>query len=102
MTHQNSIYEATVPVALCVAAIVDHPAVAATACSPSDGMTPRNEPTVLRLLDWLGDTAHDADDECVALGERHYGEDFLDEYEAMRAFRNARPAIFSAVHPLLR
>ncbi|MFK0200263.1 hypothetical protein [Streptomyces lavendulae] len=101
VTHQNSIYEATVPVALCVAAILDHPAVAATACSPADGMAPPNGPTVLRLLDWLGDTAHDADDECVALGERHFGEGFLGEYEEMRAFRNARPAVFSAVHPFL-
>lgn len=100
VTHQNSIYEATVPVALYVAAILDHPAIA-TGRSPADGMTPGNAPTVVRLLEWLGDTAHDADDECVSLGERHCGGDFLDEYEEMRAFRNARPAIFSAVHPFL-
>ncbi|MFD8289306.1 hypothetical protein ACFV2B_13965 [Streptomyces lavendulae] len=100
VTHQNSIYQATVPVALCVAAVLDHPAIA-TGRSPADGTTPPNAPTLVRLLDWLGDTARDADDECVALGERHFGADFLDEYEEMRAFRNARPALFSAVHPLL-
>ncbi|GAA3479535.1 hypothetical protein [Streptomyces yanii] len=36
----------------------------------------------------------------VAIGERHYGERFLHEYEEMRAFRDLRPAIFSAVQPL--
>lgn len=55
----------------------------------------------MRLLAWLGNTAYDADDECVAIGERHYGERFLHEYEEMRAFRDLRPAIFSAVRPLL-
>ncbi|MFB7344793.1 hypothetical protein ACFCZ6_32600, partial [Streptomyces hydrogenans] len=53
------------------------------------------------LLGPLSDTAYDADDECVAIGERDYGERFLHEYEEMRAFRDLRPAIFSAVQPLL-
>ncbi|WP_329111904.1 hypothetical protein [Streptomyces sp. NBC_01353] len=100
VTHQNSIYEATVPVALYVAAILNHPAVMAGDDS-QDAKTPPNRPTLVRLLEWLGDTAYDANDECVAIGERLYGERFLDEYEAMRAFRDARPAIFSAVHALL-
>ncbi|UQW99312.1 hypothetical protein [Streptomyces sp. RerS4] len=100
VTHQNSIYEATVPVALCVAAILNHPAVTAGDDS-QDAKTSSHRPTLVRLLEWLGDTAYDADDECVAIGERLYGEGFLDEYEEMRAFRDARPAIFSAVHALL-
>ncbi|WP_030716340.1 hypothetical protein [Streptomyces sp. NRRL S-237] len=100
VTHQNSIYEATVPVALYVAAILDHPAIA-TDRSRHDGETPRTGPTLVRLLDWLGDTAHDADDECVALGGGDRVEDFLDECPEMRAFRDARPAIFSAVRTLL-
>ncbi|MGA5424372.1 hypothetical protein [Streptomyces lavendulocolor] len=100
VTHQNSIYEATVPVALCVAASLNHPAIAAGGYS-HDAKTSSNRPTLVRLLDWLGGTAYDADDECVAIGERSYGEGFLDEYEEMRAFRDARPAIFSAVHAFL-
>ncbi|MGW2275308.1 hypothetical protein [Streptomyces yangpuensis] len=103
VTHQNSIYEATVPVALCVAAILNHPAITAAAYS-HDAMTSPTHPTLVRLLDWLGDTAYDADDaddECVAIDERLYGEGSLDEYPEMHAFRDARPAIFSGVQALL-
>lgn len=99
VTHQNSIYEATVPVALCVAAILSHPVITAGDGDPEVGT--QNRPTLVELLKWLGDTAYDADDECVAAGERFCNEGFLDEYEEMRAFRDARPAFFSAVHALL-
>ncbi|MFE1559427.1 hypothetical protein ACFW6V_31120 [Streptomyces sp. NPDC058734] len=99
VTHQNSIYEATVPVALYVAAILNHPAITADDDTPGIGTQHRS--TLVQLLEWLGDTADDADDECVAAGERLFDGGFLDEYDAMRAFRDARPAIFSAVHPLL-
>ncbi|MFD5417338.1 hypothetical protein ACFWJT_04745 [Streptomyces sp. NPDC127069] len=99
VTHQNSIYEATVPVALFVAAILNHPAI--TAGDDNPGIGTQHRPTLVQLLDWLGDTAYDADDECVAAGERVFDGGFLDEYDAMRAFRDARPAIFSAVRPLL-
>ncbi|MFJ8011157.1 hypothetical protein [Streptomyces sp. NPDC096339] len=97
MTHQNSIYEATVPVALYVAAILNHPAISADHDNP-DAET-QNRPTLVQLLDWLGDTAYDANDECVAIDERLYGEGIHDEQ--MRAFRDARPAIHSAVHRFL-
>ncbi|MEV7616105.1 hypothetical protein [Streptomyces sp. NPDC089799] len=100
VTHQNSIYEATVPVSLCVAAILNHPAITA-GDDNHDAKTPPNRPTLVQLLDWLGDTAYDANDECVAIDERLYGEGFLDEYQPMRAFRDARPALFSAVQALL-
>ncbi|MFG2134927.1 hypothetical protein ACGFNV_45290 [Streptomyces sp. NPDC048751] len=99
VTHQNSIYEATVPVALFVASILNHPAITAGDDSTDEGT--QHHPTLVQLLDWLGDTAYDADDECVATGERVFDRGFLDDYEAMRAFRDARPEIFSAVHPLL-
>ncbi|MDT0347438.1 hypothetical protein [Streptomyces litchfieldiae] len=100
VTHQNTIYEATVPVALYVAAILDHPAVTAGDLD-HDTVVPSRHPTLVRLLDWLSDTAHDADDECVAIGERFHGQRFLHEHEEIRAFRDRRPAIFNAVHPLL-
>ncbi|MFJ9773926.1 hypothetical protein ACIRVF_22245 [Kitasatospora sp. NPDC101157] len=100
VTHQNTIYEATVPVALYVAAILNHPAVAADHFG-QDADIPPHRPTLVRLLKWLSDNAYDADDECVALGERHFGKGFLGEYREMREFRDLRPAIFSAVHPLL-
>ncbi|MET8811246.1 hypothetical protein ABZW47_04520 [Streptomyces sp. NPDC004549] len=99
MSHQNTIYEATVPVSLYIAAILNHPAIAGDL--ELDAGQPPHHPTLVHLLQWLGDTAYDADDESVASGERHCGEGFLAEYEPLRAFREARPALFSAVRPLL-
>ncbi|MCX5416051.1 hypothetical protein [Streptomyces sp. NBC_00059] len=95
---QNTIYEAAVSVVLYVIAILDHPAIAA---GEADAERPPHRPTLVRLLEWLSDTAYDADDERVAIGERQRGKGFLDEYLEMRALRDLRPAIFSAVHPLL-
>jgi hypothetical protein len=77
----------------------NHPAI--TAGDDHRDHETQNRPTLVQLLDWLGDTAYDADDECVAAGERFFDEGFLDDYEEMRAFRDSRPVIFSAVHPLL-
>ncbi|AZM93807.1 hypothetical protein [Streptomyces sp. W1SF4] len=101
VTHQNSIYEATAPVALYVAAILGHPSFTSAPDDPAADAETRIASTLVRLLAWLGDTAYDADDECVASGEPFFDGGFLDEYEEMRAFRDARPAIFTAVHPLL-
>ncbi|WP_329536788.1 hypothetical protein OG568_50145 (plasmid) [Streptomyces sp. NBC_01450] len=98
VTHQNSIYEATVPVALYVAAILNHPATAAGEHAHEADFQLRH-PTRETLLDWLGSTAYDADDERVAMGERHFGEGFLDACPDMRAFRDLRPVIYSAVQP---
>ena len=100
VTHQNTIYEATVPVALYVAAILNQPDITAGDFD-LDSAVPSSRPTLVRLLVWLSNTAYDADDACVALGERHCGERFLHEYEEMRAFRDLRPAIFSAIQPVL-
>ncbi|MFI6645324.1 hypothetical protein [Streptomyces sp. NPDC050504] len=94
VTHQNSIYEATVPVALFVAAILDHPAVTA-GDSGHGAPTPS---TLVRLLDWLGDTAADADDEFSATDEHLDSEVCRAE---IRAFREAKPAIFPKVQALL-
>ncbi|MER5349251.1 hypothetical protein ABT093_02805 [Kitasatospora sp. NPDC002551] len=100
VTHQNSIYEATVPVALYVAAILNHPATAMGNRGRDADRAP-HRPTRAALLDWLSSTAYDADDENVAAGERHCGKEFLDDYQEMRAFRDLRPVFYSAVQPLL-
>ncbi|MFJ7181615.1 hypothetical protein ACIQXA_35785 [Streptomyces massasporeus] len=100
VTHQNTIYEATVPMALYVAAILSHPVIAAANCGHDANNRP-HRPTLVRLLKWLSDTAYDADDKCAAIGERYFGKGFLDEYGEMHEFRDLRPAIFSGVHPLL-
>ncbi|MCW8101736.1 hypothetical protein [Streptomyces tauricus] len=100
VTHQNTIYEATVPVALYVATVLNHPATVAGGFE-QDADQPPHYLTRVALLDWLSSTAYDADDECVAIGERSSGSAFLDECPDMRAFRGLRPSFYSAVHPLL-
>ncbi|MEU1694245.1 hypothetical protein [Streptomyces hirsutus] len=98
--HQNSFYEATLPVALYVAAILNHPATATVV--PDRRTEPeRGYPVRAALLDWLGSLAYDADDECLAIGERHFNGDYLDDYPEMRAFRDHRPAFYCAVSPFL-
>lgn len=98
VSHQNSIYEATMPVALYAAAILDHPVLAVDGFRHDDAAS-RGRPTLVSLLDWLGETAYDADDTCVAVDEHTYGEGSLDE--EMRAFRELRPVIFTAVRAFL-
>ncbi|MGW6745543.1 hypothetical protein ACWGDX_33205 [Streptomyces sp. NPDC055025] len=100
VTHQNTIYEATVPVALYVAAVLGHPSTAAGEFDHRTDLPPRH-PTRVRLLDWLGATAYDADDKTAAMHERICGNGFLCEYWPMRAFRDLRPVIFTAVQPFL-
>ncbi|MFE1416020.1 hypothetical protein ACFW6F_35265 [Streptomyces sp. NPDC058746] len=100
VTHQNTVYEATVPVALYVAAILNHPAIAVDDFG-HDADAPPHRRTLVKLLEWLSDTALDADDECLAISERHLGKGLLDQDREMHAFRDLRPAIFSGVHPLL-
>ncbi|MFC9815900.1 hypothetical protein ACFVJM_27985 [Streptomyces virginiae] len=100
VTHQNTVYEATAPVALFTAAILNHPIIEADDFNHVAD-TPPYRPTLMRLLEWLGDTAYDADDECFAISEGHCDKGFLYEDREMRAFRDLRPAIFSAVQPFL-
>ncbi|MFE7529553.1 hypothetical protein ACFU7Y_28110 [Kitasatospora sp. NPDC057542] len=90
--HQNTIYEATVPVALYFAAILNHPA---TEVGDLDhgADVPSHHPTRASLLNRLGATAYDA--------EYLFGEGFLQACPDTRAFRSLRPAIYSAVQPFL-
>ncbi|MFG2481078.1 hypothetical protein [Streptomyces fagopyri] len=100
MTHQNTVYEATVPVALFVAAVLDHPATVAGEDGQADCRA-AGYPTRATLLDRLGSTACDADDACVAAGERSSSSAFLDEVPDALAFRGLRPVLYGSVHPLL-
>ncbi|MFG2820953.1 hypothetical protein ACGFX4_16190 [Kitasatospora sp. NPDC048365] len=90
--HQNSLYEATVPVAMYVAALLSHPA--ADTIRPEVGRRAAY-PMRAALLDWIGSLAYDADDECVAMGERHGWS--LGEDPYMRDFRDLRPLFYDAV-----
>lgn len=101
IAHQNSIYEATVPVAQFVAAILDHPATAAGENNAAPGASASRPPTRAVLLNWLSSTACDADDETVAIGDRHNEGRYLDIDSKMRAFRDLRPRFYDAVRPLL-
>jgi hypothetical protein len=90
--HQDTIYEATVPVALCVAAVLarragQHPGAA-------DGVS-------VLLLGWLAGVARDSDDACVAAGDRYFEGRYLDGYPAVVAMRALRPALYLAVAPFL-
>ncbi|MFF0550101.1 hypothetical protein ACFYUL_14180 [Streptomyces sp. NPDC004311] len=100
VSHQNSIYPATTPIALYVAAILGHPALAPDAPRSDRGRT-TGRPTLLSLLDWLGDTAYDADDQCLALCELDDSEELIGRCEDMHAFRDVRPALFHAVRAFL-
>ncbi|MFI0965033.1 hypothetical protein ACH4S8_27095 [Streptomyces sp. NPDC021080] len=98
--HQNSFYEATLAVALYVAAVLNDPATEAVGhCRRID--PERDHPVRVALLEWLGSLAHDGDDESLAAGGRHFDGDFLDEYPEMRAFREHRPVFYRAVSPFL-
>jgi hypothetical protein len=92
--HQNTIYEATAPVAMYVAGILTHPA--ATTLRPY-----RNVPVRAALLHWLGSTAYDASDEIVRRTEQ-YVPGFGGPRTAVAAFRGLRPMLYRAVAPFLR
>ncbi|MGQ4348031.1 hypothetical protein [Streptomyces sp. SAS_275] len=53
------------------------------------------------LLDWLGSLAYDADDECLAVAERHFNGDDLDDYPEMRVFLDHRPTSYPAISAFL-
>jgi hypothetical protein len=94
-----TIYSATTPAALYMAAILDDPwtALAIAARYP----TWRTEYRSLRavLLDWLGDMAHDVGDETARLARDHGF--LMDEEPHVIALRAARPTIFNAVVPFM-
>ncbi|MGW4273896.1 HEAT repeat domain-containing protein [Streptomyces seoulensis] len=110
--HQGSLYTATAPVALFVAAILDHPMGSAEheGYFPWDGGPPRTLRAA--LLGWLGEVAASA----------AYGEDPVrdradwqwepwhdaarrehdpDERAALHTCRSIRPALYNAVEPFL-
>ncbi|WP_188309888.1 hypothetical protein [Streptomyces sp. CBMA123] len=90
--HQNTIYEATAPVALCVAAVL------ARRAEHHRGAADR---VCALLLGWLASVAYDSDDACVAAHQRYSEEDFLEGYPPMVAVRALRPVLFQAVEPFL-
>ncbi|MER5478024.1 hypothetical protein ABT026_13770 [Streptomyces sp. NPDC002734] len=92
--HQNTVYEATAPVALYVAGVLTHPA--ATTVRPY-----RDVPIRATLLNWLAGTVHDASDEVVGLIEQ-YAPGFLAPGTTVAAFRDLRPMLFRAVAPFLQ
>ena len=98
INHQNSIYSATAPAALYIAATLPDPRVAATInVSYHGGQSSR--PMRAVLLDWLGDMAGDVGDEAAvsALGRGFR----MDSQPEIVALRVARPAIFRAVAAFL-
>ncbi|MGW6060352.1 hypothetical protein [Streptomyces sp. NPDC055189] len=92
--HQNSIYEATAPVAMYVAGLLTHPA--AMSLRPY-----RNVPIRATLLNWLADTAYDASDEIVGRTEQYFP-GFLSHGTVVAAFRDLRPMLYQAVAPFLQ
>lgn len=95
--HQNTIYEATPPAALYVAAILTDPRTTVTALHTGWNLTPRRCSLRAALLDWLGELGMDADDEIVALRARHGSS----SYPAFDALRALRPVLFRAVAAFL-
>ncbi|MEU6161807.1 hypothetical protein [Streptomyces sp. NPDC047130] len=92
--HQNTIYEATAPVAMYVAGILTHPA--AMTLRPY-----RNIPIRATLLNWLVSTAYDASDEIVGRMQQ-YVPGFLTRGGPLAAFRDLRPMLYRAVAPFLQ
>ncbi|MFE5597155.1 hypothetical protein [Streptomyces sp. NPDC056549] len=92
--HQNTIYEATAPVAMYVAGILTHPA--AMTLRPY-----RNVPIRATLLNWLASTAYDASDEIVGRTEQYFP-GFLTQGTAVAAFRDLRTMLYRAVAPFLQ
>ncbi|MFE6052568.1 hypothetical protein ACFQ6N_17580 [Kitasatospora sp. NPDC056446] len=90
--HQNTIYEATAPVALCIAAVL------ARRAERHSGAADR---VCALLLDWLAGVAYDSDDACVNAGRQYFDDDFLEAYPAMVALRALRPLLYQAVAPFL-
>ncbi|MFE2017739.1 hypothetical protein ACFW9O_06735 [Streptomyces sp. NPDC059499] len=94
VNHQNSIYEATAPVAMYVAGILTHPA--AMTLRPY-----RSIPLRATLLNWLVSTAYDASDEIVARTAQYFP-DLHTHDTTTAAFRDLRPMLYRAVAPFLQ
>lgn len=95
--HQNSIYSATAPSALFVAAILADKRVEAP------GVYRRGDsrrPLRAVLLDWLGEMADDVSDAAVE-ASRQPGFSPMDERPAVLELRALRPVIHAAVAPFI-
>ncbi|WP_330240068.1 hypothetical protein [Streptomyces sp. NBC_00525] len=92
--HQNSVYEATAPVATFVAGILAHPAAA-------NRRPYRAVPVRAAMLNWLASTVYDASDEAVDRIAR-YCPGFLVTGTPRAALRDLRPVLYRAVEPYLR
>src|SRR5262245_46557013 len=77
ISHQNTIYEATVPVARFVAAILNDPATETGEDDAAAHAGASRRPTRAVLLDWLSSTAYDADDATLAARERRFDGRYL-------------------------
>ncbi|MCE3031652.1 hypothetical protein [Streptomyces sp. CMSTAAHL-2] len=94
LNHQNTLYEATVPAALYVAAILSDPRTTRTVDKDR-----RSFPGCLRaeLLSWIASVANEVTDEAEALSRRHgYA---LDDYPPAAGVQRIRPLLFSASLP---
>ncbi|WP_158693105.1 hypothetical protein [Streptomyces viridochromogenes] len=95
ITHQNTFYSATAPAVSFVAAILGHPRTLAmvTDKRPGEASHSAEEPRFflrVGLLDWLGNTAEDANEESP------------DGYDTdIEAFRVLRPTLFDAIQPFI-
>lgn len=99
--HGNTIYSATVPVALYAAAILADPRTATAGVYRPRDLRWANACRPLRsvLLDWLGEIAIDIGDHSVSIMERVGFP--LAEYPEKVELRAKRPAIFHAVQAFL-
>jgi hypothetical protein len=93
--HQNSIYSATVPAALFVAAVL-----AETSVGTTEVDRPGEPPRSLRavLLDWLAEMADDVSD-AAAEAMREHGFAPMEARPAMLELRAWRPAMVKAIMP---
>ncbi|MFD8718559.1 hypothetical protein ACFV2H_11190 [Streptomyces sp. NPDC059629] len=92
--HQNTLYEATVPAALYVAAILSDPRTTRTVDKSRHAF-----PGCMRaeLLSWIASIANEVTDEVKALSQRHgYS---LDDYPPAVGIQRIRPLLFSASLP---
>ncbi len=89
--HQNTLYEATVPSALCVAAILPNPRTTSTVDKDHDSF-----PGCMRteLLLWIASVAGEVTDEAEVHSRRHGFP--LDDYPPAVSIRRIRPQLYSA------
>ncbi|TQS20985.1 hypothetical protein [Microbispora sp. KK1-11] len=94
--HQNSLYTATAPAALYVAAILSDPRTDTAVPFGGEG---RRYPLRQALLDWLGSVAREVDKEAEATLLRLGFS--LEDYPGFTEVRAIRPALFQGVSSLL-